>query len=102
MKGLITLFEVKVLCIQYNAPSIFNYTTPFSAIRIVWLLKLGDISSFTDGFGGPIYYPDESRSVVCITNLIAGPLTLCGAMNNVSIPQENICYFIRGLMFVSK
>jgi hypothetical protein len=49
-----------------------------------------------------MYYPDEGRSVVYITNLVARPLTLCGAMNNVPVPQENICYFIRGLMFMFK
>ena len=33
-------------------------------------------------------YPDESRSVLYITNLIARPLTMCGAVNNVPVPQQ--------------
>jgi len=35
-------------------------------------------------------YPDESRSLFYIANLIARPLTMCGAINNVPVPQQRI------------
>ena len=34
--------------------------------------------------------PDESRSVFYITILIARPLTVCGVINNVRVPQQTV------------
>jgi hypothetical protein len=35
-------------------------------------------------------YTDESRSVFYIANLIARPLSMCGAINDVPVPQQTI------------